>query len=138
MRLPQGYETVLEQGAANLSLGQRQLISFARALVADARILVLDEATANVDSYTELQIQKALALLLKGRTAMVIAHRLATIRGADSIIVLQDGHIVETGSHDELMAAEGLYSRLYRMNYASFDDIPAELIDKLSKSERDT
>ena len=138
MRLPQGYETVLEQGAANLSLGQRQLISFARALVADARILVLDEATANVDSYTELQIQKALALLLKGRTAMVIAHRLATIRGADRIIVLQDGHIVETGSHDELMAAEGLYSRLYRMNYASFDDIPAELIDKLSKSERDT
>ncbi|MDA0952110.1 MAG: ABC transporter ATP-binding protein, partial [Proteobacteria bacterium] len=138
MRLPQGYETVLEQGAANLSLGQRQLISFARALVADARILVLDEATANVDSYTELQIQKALALLLKGRTAVVIAHRLATIRGADRIIVLQDGHIVETGSHDELMAAEGLYSRLYRMNYASFDDIPAELIDKLSKSERDT
>ncbi len=138
MRLPQGYETVLEQDASNLSLGQRQLISFARALVADARILVLDEATANVDSYTELQIQKALALLLKGRTAMVIAHRLATIRGADRIIVLQDGHIVETGSHDELMAAEGLYSRLYRMNYASFDDIPAEVIDKLSKSERDT
>ncbi len=138
MRLPEGYDTVLEQGAANLSLGQRQLLSFARALVADARILVLDEATANVDSYTELQIQKALATLLKGRTAMVIAHRLATIRGADRIIVLQDGHIVETGSHDELMAAEGLYSRLYRMNYASFDDIPAEVIDKLSKSERDT
>lgn len=138
MRLPQGYDTVLEQGAANLSLGQRQLLSFARALVADARILVLDEATANVDSYTELQIQKALARLLKGRTAMVIAHRLATIRGADRIIVLQDGHIVETGSHDELMAAGGLYSRLYRMNYASFDDIPADLVEKLVRSERET
>jgi ATP-binding cassette subfamily B multidrug efflux pump len=137
-RLEQGYDTVLDQRGSNLSMGQRQLISFARALVADAQILVLDEATANVDSYTELQIQKALARLLKGRTAMVIAHRLATIRGADRIIVLQDGNIVETGSHDALMAQEGLYSRLYRMNYASFDDIPAEVIDKLSKSERDT
>jgi ATP-binding cassette subfamily B protein len=93
---------------------------------------VLDEATANVDSYTELEIQRALARLLQNRTAMVIAHRLATIRGADRIIVLQDGEIIETGSHDELMKLGGLYSRLYRMNYASFDDIPDDEIRRLS------
>jgi len=130
MRLRDGYDTVLDQGGANLSLGQRQLLSFARALVADARILVLDEATANVDSHTELEIQRALARLLKGRTAVVIAHRLATIRGADRIIVLQDGRIIESGSHDQLIAGGGLYSRLYRMNYASFDDIPQEDIHR--------
>ena len=128
MRLNGGYDARLEQGGANLSLGQRQLLNFARALVADARILVLDEATANVDSHTELEIQRALARLLKGRTAIIIAHRLATIRGADRIVVLHDGGIVETGDHDALMAHGGLYSRLYRMNYASFDDIPADAI----------
>jgi len=124
MRLRDGYDTQLDQGGANLSLGQRQLLSFARALVADARILVLDEATANVDSHTELEIQRALAHLLKGRTALVIAHRLATIRNADRILVLQDGEIIETGSHDQLIDQGGLYSRLYRMSYASFDDMP--------------
>ena len=131
MRLRAGYDTRLEQGGVNLSVGQRQLLSFARALVADARILVLDEATANVDSHTELEIQRALARLLEGRTAVVIAHRLATIRGADRIIVLQDGEIIEIGSHDALMAGGGLYSRLYRMNYASFDDIPDDEIRHL-------
>ena len=125
-RLADGYDTMLEQGGANLSLGQRQLLSFARALVADAKILVLDEATASVDSYTELEIQRALKRLLTGRTALIIAHRLATIRDADRIIVLQDGAIVETGSHHALMEKGGLYARLYRMNYASFDDIPAD------------
>ncbi len=123
MNLPKGYDTLLDQGAVTLSLGERQLLSFARALVADAPILVLDEATANVDSYTELKIQQALARLLEGRTALVIAHRLTTIRGADRIVVLQDGRIVEEGPHDDLMTSGGLYSILYRMNYASFDDI---------------
>jgi ATP-binding cassette subfamily B protein len=128
MKLPQGYDSKLEQRGGNLSLGQRQLISFARALVADARILVLDEATASIDSYTELQIQQALAVLLKGRTGLVIAHRLATIRGADRILVLQNGALIEQGNHERLMKLGGLYAKLYNMNYASFDDIPEELI----------
>ncbi|MER9069746.1 ABC transporter ATP-binding protein/permease [Mesorhizobium sp. M0902] len=124
MSLADGYETQLGERGDNLSLGQRQLISFARALVADAKILVLDEATANVDSYTEMQIQKALIKLLEGRTGLVIAHRLATIRGADRIIVLQNGQVIATGNHDQLIAMGGLYSKLYNLNYASFDDIP--------------
>mgnify|MGYP003640781222 FL=1 len=130
VRLPEGYDTVLEQRGSNLSQGQRQLLSFARALVADAKILVLDEATANIDSYTERQIQKALLTLLEGRTGMVIAHRLATIRGADRIIVLQNGELIETGNHDELMELGGLYAKLYNMNYSSFDDIPDELVSQ--------
>jgi ATP-binding cassette subfamily B protein len=128
--LPQGYETMLAERGSNLSLGQRQLLSFARALVADAKILVLDEATANIDSYTELQIQKALQRLLKGRTGLVIAHRLATIRNADRIIVLQQGRIVEQGDHDTLIRHGGLYAQLYQLNYASFDDLPDEMSDE--------
>ncbi len=137
VRLPDGYYTKVEQGGGNLSVGQRQLISFARALVADAPILVLDEATANIDSYTERIIQKALSVLLENRTGMVIAHRLSTIRGADRIVVLQDGRIVETGSHDALIEKRGLYARLYSMNYASFDDIPEDLVQAaLDSSQR--
>jgi len=128
MQLPDGYDSRLEQRGGNLSLGQRQLLSFARALVQDAKILVLDEATASIDSYTELQIQKALAVLLKGRTGLVIAHRLATIRNADRILVLQNGALIEQGNHDQLMKLGGLYAKLYNMNYSSFDDIPDEAI----------
>ena len=131
-KLPDGYETILEQRGANLSLGQRQLLSFARAIVADAKILILDEATASIDSYTEMQIQTALAKLLEGRTGLVIAHRLATIRGCDRIIVLQDGEIREEGSHDALIAAKGMYAGLYTLNYASFDDVADDVADDLA------
>lgn len=122
MRLPDGYQTKLGQRGRNISMGQRQLISFARALVADPQILILDEATANIDSFTEQAIQKALKVLFAGRTCIVIAHRLATIRDADRIIVLQQGRILEQGSHDELMRGGGLYSHLYTSAHASFDD----------------
>ncbi|MDP3747754.1 MAG: ABC transporter ATP-binding protein [Phenylobacterium sp.] len=122
MRLPEGYQTMLGQRGRNISMGQRQLISFARALVADPQILILDEATANIDSFTEQAIQKALKVLFAGRTCMVIAHRLATIRDADRIVVLQQGRILEQGPHDELMAHGGLYAHLYTSAHASFDD----------------
>ena len=133
-KLPDGYDTILEQRGANLSLGQRQLLSFARAIVADAKILILDEATASIDSYTERQIQTALAKLLEGRTGLVIAHRLATIRGCDRIIVLQDGEIREEGTHDALIAAQGMYAGLYTLNYASFDDVADDLADDLAEA----
>jgi ATP-binding cassette subfamily B protein len=128
--LPQGYDTMLAERGNNLSLGQRQLLSFARALVTDAKILIMDEATANIDSYTEMQIQKALQRLLEGRTGLVIAHRLATIRNANRIIVLQHGQLVEQGTHDTLIEHGGLYAQLYRLNYASFDDLPNTLSDE--------
>jgi ATP-binding cassette, subfamily B, multidrug efflux pump len=122
MDLPQGYDTQLTQRGQNLSFGQRQLLSFARALVADPRILILDEATANIDSFTERDIQAALKVLLKGRTTLIIAHRLATIRNADLIIVLQAGRIIEKGTHAVLVSAGGLYSRLHARSGVSFDD----------------
>ena len=115
MRL--GYETPVEEGGVVLSVGQRQLISFARALLANPRILILDEATSSVDTQTELLIQKALAQLLQGRTAFVIAHRLSTVVSADRIVVIQQGRIVEQGTHAELLAGGGYYYQLYRLGF---------------------
>ncbi len=116
-RLPEGYNTLIRERGRNLSVGQRQLISFARALLADPRILILDEATANIDTFTELIVQEGLRRLLKGRTAVVIAHRLSTIKNADNIVVLQAGRIVEQGTHGELLQREGEYASLYAMGF---------------------
>jgi ATP-binding cassette subfamily B protein len=113
LRLEDGYDTQLQERGSRLSLGQRQLIALARALLADPRILILDEATSSVDIGTERKIERALRLLLAGRTAFIIAHRLSTIRDADLIVVLQNGQIVEQGTHDELLRRQGLYTSLY-------------------------
>lgn len=115
--LPEGYDTVLGEGGGALSAGQRQLLSFARAVLPDPRILILDEATSNIDTRTEATIQKALATLLKGRTSVVIAHRLSTIRNADVILAIKDGRIAERGTHAELLAQNGLYADLYRRQF---------------------
>ena len=117
MSLKNGYETSVEEGGATLSVGQRQLISFARALLANPRILILDEATSSVDTQTEQIIQRALATLLKGRTSFVIAHRLSTITSADKIVVIHDGKIIEQGSHAELLGNQGMYYGLYRTGF---------------------
>lgn len=115
--LEQGYETPLAERGVNLSVGQRQLLSFARAIVGNPRILILDEATANIDTHTEILIQHALQRLLAGRTSLVIAHRLSTIRNADKIVVLEHGRVVEMGKHAELLERQGVYARLYAVNY---------------------
>ena len=128
--LPNGYDTMLVERGSNLSLGQRQLLSFARALVTDAKILIMDEATANIDSYTEMRIQKAMQRLLQGRTGLIIAHRLATVRNADRIIVLQQGQLIEQGDHNSLMQRGGLYARLCKLNYSSFDDLTGTISDQ--------
>lgn len=121
-RLPQGYDTLVEEGGVSLSVGQRQLISFARALLADPRILILDEATSSVDTHTERTIQNALARLLKGRTAFVIAHRLSTVNNADRIVVVEGGQIVEQGTHNDLLRSGGIYARLYNAGFTEYED----------------
>lgn len=117
-RLPQGYQTEVGENGVNLSVGQRQILSFARALLANPRILILDEATSSVDTTTEKQIQQALDVLMRGRTTFVIAHRLSTIVNADKIVVLDNGRIVEMGTHHELLARNGRYYKLYTMQWA--------------------
>jgi len=125
MRLPDGYDTQVQERGSRLSVGQRQLISFARTLLADPAILILDEATSSVDAYTELLIQKALDRLLTGRTALVIAHRLSTIRNADCIYTLDKGHIMEAGSHHELLQRNGVYRKLYELQFKDQEDYNA-------------
>ena len=121
-RLPERYDTELHERGLNLSVGQRQLIAFARAVVAEPRILILDEATANIDTHSERLIQQALQTILRDRTSLVIAHRLSTIRSADRIVVMRAGEIIEIGAHDELIALDGIYADLYRMAYRSGDN----------------
>ena len=115
--LPEGYNTILNEEASNISQGQKQLLTIARAFLADPEILILDEATSSVDTRTEVQIQKAMAELMKGRTSFVIAHRLSTIRDADLILVMNHGTIVEKGTHEELLAKHGFYADLYNSQF---------------------
>ena len=117
MRLPEGYETVVSEDGGNISKGQKQLLTIARAMLYSSHMLILDEATSNVDTSTERQIQRAMRDLMKGRTCFVIAHRLSTIRNADTILVVDKGDVVEQGTHDELMRAGGFYHRLYRAQF---------------------
>ena len=117
MALPEGYAAQVEENGGNFSTGQRQILSFARALLADPRILILDEATSSVDTATEQIIQRAMDTLMAGRTSFVIAHRLSTIVNADQIVVMEHGRIVERGSHQELLAKQGYYYNLYTMQW---------------------
>ena len=117
-RLPEGYDTVLAEGGSNLSQGQRQLLSIARAVLAAPKILILDEATSSVDTRTEMHIQSAMVALMKNRTSLIIAHRLSTIRDADKIVVIDGGRVAEQGSHEELIAAKGCYYRLYQTQFS--------------------
>ena len=124
--LPQGYDTVLEEDAANISAGERQLLTIARAFVANPAVLILDEATSSVDTRTELLVQQAMNALREGRTSFIIAHRLSTIRDADTILVMEHGDIVEQGNHDELIAADGAYARLHAAQFANGATVAVE------------
>ena len=115
--LPDGYNMVLNEEGTNVSQGQKQLLTIARAILADPKILILDEATSSVDTRTEIRIQKAMDNLMKGRTSFVIAHRLSTIRDADLILVMKDGDIVEQGTHEELLLKNGFYAELYNSQF---------------------
>ena len=117
MSLPKGYDTVLTDDGTNISKGQKQMLTIARAMLLDARMLILDEATSNVDTRTEIQIQEAMLRLMEGKTCFVIAHRLSTIRNADVILVVRDGDIVEQGKHQELMQAKGFYYQMYQSQF---------------------
>lgn len=116
--LPDGYDTVLNEEASNLSQGQKQLLTIARAILADPAILILDEATSSVDTRTEAHIQKAMTELMKGRTSFVIAHRLSTIRDADLILVMNHGKVIEQGTHEQLLAQNGFYTDLYNSQFS--------------------
>lgn len=139
--LDNGYDSVLAERGVNLSVGQRQLLSFARAVVGDPRILILDEATASIDTHTEVLIQNALQKILKGRTSIVIAHRLSTIRNADKIVVLDHGKVAEVGNHEQLLNKRGVYSRLYAINYGlgndDTDEAPMNSNISLSSADND-
>ena len=117
MHLPQGYKTIISEDGGNISRGQKQLLTIARAMLYDARMLILDEATSNVDTGTERKIQKAMRELMKNRTCFVIAHRLSTIQNADHILVIDHGDVVEQGNHESLMKQKGFYYKLYAAQF---------------------
>ena len=117
MRLPQGYNTVISEDGGNISKGQKQLLTIARAMLYNTHMLILDEATSNVDTNTEQQVQKAIRSLMKGKTSFVIAHRLSTIQNADKILVVDHGDVVEQGNHETLMARRGFYYKLYASQF---------------------
>jgi ATP-binding cassette subfamily B multidrug efflux pump len=121
--LPAGYDMVLNEESSNISQGQKQLITIARAVLSDPRILILDEATSSVDTRTEVLIQQAMEQLMKDRTSFIIAHRLSTIRNADVILVMKDGEIVEQGNHEDLLAAKGFYSNLYASQFEIIENV---------------
>ena len=118
MTLPDGYDTILTDDGSSISKGQKQLLTIARAMMLEAELLILDEATSNVDTRTEMKIQKAMRRLMENKTCFVIAHRLSTIREADVILVVRDGDIVEQGKHAELMAQDGFYAHLYNSQFS--------------------
>ena len=122
MEMEDGYQTQVNERGSRLSSGQRQLISFARALLADPKILILDEATSSIDTETEILLQKGLQELLKGRTSFIIAHRLSTIKNSSCIMYIDQGNIMEKGTHDELMAKHGEYYKLYMSQYAFLEE----------------
>ena len=119
--LPGGYDMELNEDASNVSQGQKQLLTIARAILADSRVMILDEATSSVDTRTEERIQKAMDNLMKGRTSFIIAHRLSTIKNADMILVMKDGDIIEQGNHEELLAKNGFYADLYNSQFEDID-----------------
>lgn len=126
--LPDGYDTVIDEEGSNVSAGEKQLITIARAFLAEPSLLILDEATSSVDTRTEVLLQRAMAALRSDRTSFVIAHRLSTIRDADLILMMENGRIVEQGTHDQLVAADGAYARLYRSQFTGAvitDEVPA-------------
>ena len=118
MRMPDGYDTIITEGGQNLSQGQKQLLCIARVMLCLPPMLILDEATSSIDTMTEIRIQKAFEKMMKGRTSFIVAHRLSTIKNADVILVMENGHIIEQGKHEELLAKNGFYARLYNSQFA--------------------
>ena len=121
-RLPNGYDTVIAEDGGNLSQGQRQLLCIARVMLVDPPMLILDEATSNIDTRTELYVQEAFQRMMEGRTSFIVAHRLSTIKNADTILVMDKGHIIEQGNHRELLQKQGFYYRLYNSQFAASED----------------
>jgi ATP-binding cassette subfamily B protein len=133
--LPDGYDTMVGERGVKLSGGQRQRVAIARAILQDPEILLLDEATSDVDTETELLIQKSLDRLTADRTTLVIAHRLSTVKDADQIVVVEDGRVVERGTHGDLLAEDGLYANLWAVQAGEIDDLPEEFVERASRRQ---